>query len=47
MQPKYRWGLETWFPKSVVPFVKTSFANPAYPGSVVTPLTVTAPGSRS
>ena len=47
IQPKYRWGLETWFPKSVVLFVATGFANPAYPGSVVTPLTVVAPGSRS
>lgn len=29
LQPKYRWGVETWFPKSVRLFVVTGFTNPA------------------
>ena len=47
VQPKYRWGHETWFPLSVVPIVTNSFTNPSYPGSVVTPLVVIPAGSRA
>ena len=47
MQPKYRWGVETWFAQSIVLFVKTAFANPAYPGSTVTPLVSLPVGSRA
>ena len=29
IQPKYRWGIATWFPKSVVLLTEDDFANPA------------------
>lgn len=29
LQPKYRWGVETWFPKSIVLIVEDGFVNPA------------------
>jgi len=56
MQPKYRWGVETWFSQSIVLFVKTAFTNPGFggvvDGTVVNSayanwLTVTPPGSRA
>lgn len=43
LQPKYRFGAECWDALSVVPVVKTGFANPAEDGA----LTVMAPGSRA
>lgn len=45
IQPKYRWGIETWFPKSVILIVEDGFANPAVDGSAVAPLTILQPQS--
>lgn len=48
IQPKYRWGVETWFPKSVILIVEDGFANPAITGAgldTVTPLTILQPQS--
>jgi hypothetical protein len=49
IQPKYRWGVETWFPKSVVLIVEDGFVNPAVGGTeqapVVAPLTILQPQS--
>jgi hypothetical protein len=47
MQPKYRWGLETWFPLSVVVIKDPTLVNPAYPATTVTPLEVIPPASRA
>ena len=33
IQPKYRWGIATWFPKSVVLLAEDDFANPAITGA--------------
>jgi len=40
MQPAPRWGTEVFYPKGIVPIVTDLFANPAYPASVVTEITV-------
>lgn len=49
IQPKYRWGVETWFPKSVVLITEDDFVNPAIGGTtqvpVVVPLTILQPQS--
>jgi hypothetical protein len=49
IQPKYRWGVETWFPKSVILIVEDGFVNPAIGGTeqapVVAPLTILQPQS--
>ena len=49
IQPKYRWGVETFFPKSVVLIVEDGFANPAVDTSgetdVLAPLTILQPQS--
>ena len=47
MQPKQRWGVEVFYPKSIVVAVNTDFTNPAYPASTVTEITVVAPGSNA
>ena len=46
MQPKQRWGVEVFYPKSIALCVKTGFTNPAYPASVVTPITIIGPESN-
>lgn len=46
MQPKQRWGVEVFYPKSVVLCVATGFTNPAYPASVITPITIVGPESN-
>ena len=49
IQPKYRWGVETWFPKSVILIVEDGFVNPAIGGTqqepAVVPLTILQPQS--
>lgn len=45
IQPKYRWGVETWFAKSVVLLVEKGFANPAIVDGAVVPLVITEPQS--
>jgi hypothetical protein len=45
IQPKYRWGVETWFPKSVVLIASDQFGNPAWTGSAIVPLTILQPQS--
>jgi hypothetical protein len=45
IQPKYRWGVETWFPKSVVLIVEDGFVNPAIDSGEVAPLTILQPQS--
>jgi len=46
MQPKQRWGVEVFYPKSVVLCVASGFTNPAYPASVVTPISIIGPESN-
>jgi len=46
MQPKQRWGVEVFYPKSVVAVVTDSFTNPAYPASTVTAISIEAPESN-
>ena len=49
IQPKYRWGVETWFAKSVVLITDSTFANPAIGGTqqapTFAPLTILQPQS--
>ena len=42
LQPAPRWGIEVFYPKGIVPIVTNTFTNPAYPASVVTPITIDA-----
>lgn len=46
MQPKQRWGVEVFYPKSIVLCVASAFTNPAYPASVVTPISIIGPESN-
>jgi len=45
IQPKYRWGVDTFFPKSVVLIVEDGFTNPAIDNDEVDPLTILQPQS--
>lgn len=49
IQPKYRWGVESWFPKSIVLMVENDFENPAIGGTEgspeLAPLTILQPQS--
>jgi hypothetical protein len=47
IQPKYRWGIETWFPKSVILIVSDdfTFSNLTVDGTTFTPLTILQPQS--
>ena len=45
IQPLYRWGIEVFYPASVVPIVKNGFVNPAVSGTST--VEVSSPGSRA